>query len=202
MKARTIEWAILLAIIAALPALAQTKDLSPGALSVQGGMDSANGLVTLALRVAAPTPDQFALEAVELYAEPSGVLLAAIVDDAAPQAVLQAVQNQAPLAWTTVAHWQAQVNMRARVGFTKMSGLRVQYIVQKDGSLSAMVLADIQIHSPDEFSFSITPEVGGKNKVCGWCGPYFCGCMYCIGNYFVLCCPYCDMACGHVDCLP
>ncbi|MGA9753162.1 MAG: hypothetical protein WBS54_15375 [Acidobacteriota bacterium] len=202
MNTRTIGWAIPLAIIAALPALAQTKDLSPGAFSVQGGMDSASGLVTLAVQVAAPTQEQFALEAVELYAEPSGTLLAAIVDEAAPQAVLRAVQNQAPLAWTTVDHWQAQMNMRAKVTFTKMSGLKVQYIVQKEGSLSSMVLADIQINSPDQFSFSITPEVGGTNKVCGWCGPYFCGCMYCIGNFFVLCCPYCDMACGHVDCLP
>ena len=193
---------ILLVSIGTLAALAVSAEepvLGPGGTRISGKVNE-YGQFQARLEVKQGGQGLFTILAVQVYAEPSHTLLAALVDEAAPVSVLTAIMEDKPRGLMTGVVGEGEHHWSVPSPPPEDRGIRLFYVIQEDGLISTVLMASVSLKSADEFDFSVEPDGGGGIRRCGYCPPYFCGCINCSGPEWTLCCPSCTMECAFILC--
>lgn len=203
MKRRMVlSWAVAFALgMAVSGAVGATppREPAPGGVWVKG-VTAAPGQFQLSLKVAAPATGQFTVYAAKVYSEPSGTLLFAMVDEAAPVRVLMEVYGQMPRAMSTGTLADAEIS----VGFSPPpaddTAIRVEYILAGEDGEIPYLAAQVTSGSLEEFQWIMEPDGGGGFQSCDYCGEEFCGCIRCSSPIAYTCCPDCTMSCVSILC--
>ena len=173
----------------------------PGGTWIKGSVNP-QGVYQIQLITKQAAPSLFTIWAVKVYSEPSHSFLCALVDDGAPGPVVQAIASERPSAMATGALDDTHPLFGLPAPPVTDRTLRIEYVTQKDGAQSLFLLAELHGLNLNQFEMLSEPDSGGHIKHCGWCPPEFCGCVYCQGPAFTLCCPDCTIACEVIVCPP
>lgn len=190
---------VLMVAMAGIYVLADAPELGPGGVHVRGTTNNFAAF-QLYLNVKQASPDLFRILAVKVYTNPSHTLMFAFIDDSAPISVLQDIQAETPRAMATGTIGRSEPSLGISAPPRTDKRVTVEYVVGRNGATSSFTMSDITVSSVAEFEFSSEPMVGGNVKHCGWCGGEFCGCIYCQGPGYTLCCPDCTLVCGVILC--
>jgi hypothetical protein len=143
--------------------------------------------------------------AVVVRSEPSGTVLTAMVDGAAPAYLLAQVQGMKPQSLDVGPLFGVTGNLYQGPPPSGDSRVVVEYMVKEGEGWVPFVIADANMGTLDEFQFIATPLSGGGGggggfQYCGWCGTTYCGCVTCATPSYTKCCPFCTMVCGSIIC--
>lgn len=178
---------------------AAPPEAGPGGTWIKGQVE-AGGAYSLFLKSRQAAPSLFTIWAVKVYAEPSHTLLCVMMDESAPDSVLQAILAEKPRAMATGALDDSEVKFGIQAPRADDRTIRIEYVTQKAGEQNLFLLAELHGLNLDHFEMLSEPDAGGSIKHCGWCPPNFCGCVYCQGPAYTLCCPDCTIVCGVILC--
>lgn len=181
--------------------MGQRLAAGPGGTWIKGSVN-AQGDYQIQLITKQADPSLFKILAVKVYSEPSHLFLCALVDDSAPFTVAKAIASEKPEAMASGTLDDSQPLFGLAAPPATDNSLRIEYVTQRDGIQDLFLLADLHGINLGQFEMLSEPDSGGGIQHCGWCPPNFCGCVYCQGPAFTLCCPECTIECGVILCPP
>ena len=181
-----------------IPLSADAPPLGPGGIHLRGAVN-AYGQFQMDMQVNQGTPGPFTILAVKVYAEPSETFLCALVDNTAPDALLQSLIGEKPEALSTDNIGSSKPHFTLSPPPPGDTGIRLDYVIRQEQGMSTLTLSQGNFQSASAFEFSSEPDSGGGIKHCGYCGGAYCGCVTCMGPW-TLCCPSCTLVCGAIIC--